>query len=225
MNGLVLKACIHIGKCHDDSRASHGLIHLDLHAVFIGAELDARNISGSQDRPGVVGHVAVTGFPYRQDGHACWLQELFAELLAELTGPGIPGIVQGCEQERQKGHVHLRIIGLPVGCAHLHHSLYRTGRDLFQKVGLAAQGRVRVDVYSQIASGPLLHRLLKALEGNAGGVGGAHGRSDIQRIGGLARLCALVLRALVLRAPAGIRVFVFRPGILCLHLGRGRGSR
>ena len=36
--------------------------------------------------------MAVAGLPHRQDGHACWLQKIFAELLAELTGPGLPGI-------------------------------------------------------------------------------------------------------------------------------------
>ena len=122
VNGLVLKACIHTENAIITADPPTAL-HLDLHAVFIGAKLDARNIRKGQNRPGIVGHMAVAGLPTLTEWSRLLAPEAFAELLAELTGPGLPGIVQGCKQERQKGHVYFRIIGLPVGCSHLHHSL------------------------------------------------------------------------------------------------------
>ena len=182
IDGAVLQAGVNIREGHDDDGSVQCVVHGDLHAVLVGAELDSLQILGLFQRAGVVGHVTVAALPDGQDLESHGLDELLSELGAEIAAPCITSIVQTGKQEGQQGHVDLCVDALEVCSTHLHAGLCGTATHLLNQVALTAQRAISVDLDLNAAVSALLNSLFKALQRDDGGVRCTHDRADIHRI-------------------------------------------
>jgi len=140
IHGALLQRREHLGPGHGRGQNAEGLVALQVHLVFHRADLQAAGITGLNDRPFVVGHVAKTVLGPRQSDQALG-GHFLEQVLSERAIHHLAGVLVVTEQEGNIDDLDLghKVTQGASGCIHqvLCAQLHR-----FNHFALTAQGSV-----------------------------------------------------------------------------------